>query len=123
MTPLAKARLRAFIAQKGRCYYCGAPMWLNSLTSFCTEFELPASVAARLQCTAEHLVAKQDGGRDDGSNIVAACLHCNRLRHAFRPTTAPTAQKYAKRVAARIASGRWHLAPVKRLLASATSNR
>ncbi|MDQ3038563.1 MAG: HNH endonuclease, partial [Pseudomonadota bacterium] len=35
-----------------------------------------------LQCTAEHVVARCDGGTDSASNIVAACLRCNRGRHA-----------------------------------------
>ena len=59
MPKLQQLRTRVFHAQHGRCHYCGISMWLDSPD------ELPPprkSVRAR-QCTAEHLVARQDGGR------------------------------------------------------------
>ena len=47
----------AFYAQSGRCFYCGLPMWLTAPS----ELGLKASKARAFQCTAEHLVAQQDG--------------------------------------------------------------
>ena len=50
-------RTSAFHAQFGRCYYCGLPMWLAAPS----ELGLKPSKARAFQCTAEHLVAQQDG--------------------------------------------------------------
>ena len=50
-------RTSAFYAQSGRCFYCGLPMWLTAPS----ELGLKASKARAFQCTAEHLVAQQDG--------------------------------------------------------------
>jgi len=61
-----------------------------------------------LRSTAEHLVVRCDGGRDERSNIVAACHWCNDRRHRGRPHTAPSAETYLHRVACRVAAGRWH---------------
>ena len=63
---IAKNRLIAYQRQSGRCYYCDLPMWLGKLPG---KRHRPAS----LQCTAEHLVARQDGGDNSARNIVAAC--------------------------------------------------
>jgi 5-methylcytosine-specific restriction endonuclease McrA len=40
-------------------------------------------------CTAEHLVARMDGGRDTRDNIVAACRRCNAARHQLGLGPAP----------------------------------
>ncbi|WP_431312814.1 HNH endonuclease [Roseateles agri] len=71
--------------------------------------ELPVPsrrAAAFLQCTAEHLIARCDGGTDVASNVVAACWRCNRTRHARR--WPPSADTYRAEVRRRVARGGWH---------------
>ena len=58
-----KKRLFAFNKQKGRCYYCGAPMWLDNLSVFMSKYGIRKKQAQSLKCTAEHLLARQDGGK------------------------------------------------------------
>ena len=70
---IVSLRKLAFVKQAGRCYYCDIPMTPS------------ANGAPRphwRSCTAEHLVARQDGGEDSAENVVAACHYCNRRRHA-----------------------------------------
>ncbi|MFP7722822.1 HNH endonuclease [Lysobacter sp. A3-1-A15] len=81
-------------------------MWLGSADTFCTQFRLRSGQVLALQCTAEHLVARQDGGTDCRENVVAACRWCNRRRHA-RPKAMPV-DKYRDHVAWRVKQGRWH---------------
>jgi hypothetical protein len=97
-------RARAFRLQAGRCYYCSCSMWQDSPQ----EIGLPPrSKASRLfKCTAEHLVARCEGGTDKADNIVAACFLCNSRRHQFRHPLAPEA--YRNHVANRLARGKWH---------------
>ncbi len=67
-------RCHAFDHQHGHCWNCGVHMWLTSPA------ELPGAspaAVARLQCTAEYLLAPRACGRDIASNVVAACAHCN----------------------------------------------
>lgn len=99
---LKSIRTSAFHAQSGRCYYCGLPMWLISPS----ELGLNASNARGAQCTAEHLLAQQDGGRDVPENVVAAHARCNQGRHKRSgPTPSPEAFKHW--VMGRIARGKW----------------
>lgn len=97
-------RRQAFNRQRGLCYYCEVRMWLNSPE----ELGLPECSAAsrRLQCTAEHLVSRSDGGRDSATNIVAACAHCNQTRH--RQKRPPEPPQYLAEVRGRVARGGWH---------------
>jgi len=44
--------------------------------------------------TAEHLVARMDGGKDTRQNIVAACRRCNEMRHALFHGAAPDPETY-----------------------------
>lgn len=99
---LQRSRNRAFIKQHGRCFYCDLPMWAA-----------PPKDLMRLKCTAEHLVARCDGGRDGSGNVVAACLHCNRTRHLKRHP--PPAHEYRVEVQRRMARGRWHCASTRAL--------
>jgi hypothetical protein len=101
-----KNRLIAFRNQNGACYYCSAPMWLREIGSFAAGYGISERQAHRFQCTAEHLIAKQDGGVDSGSNIVAACWFCNQTRHRRRNPL--PANKYASLIARRLNSGKWH---------------
>ena len=104
--PLAVRRHSAYLAQQGRCYYCGLPMWEDDLESFCRAHGLKPSQAQSLQCTAEHLLARQDGGRDTADNIVAACYRCNQRRHRRRE--APEPSVYLHLVLKQLRAGRWH---------------
>jgi hypothetical protein len=105
-TALARYRTAAFIRQFGFCHYCGFAMWMDDLAEFCACYRLTPAHARRMCCTAEHLVARRDGGRDSAANIVAACLHCNRTRH--RPKNVLDPLRYRQRVCARVQMGRWH---------------
>ena len=104
---LSKIRSKALQFQGGRCIYCGVPMWTDDCATFARCHGLSLRIARRLQCTAEHLQARQDGGRDSSGNIAAACRLCNHRRHAQRKI-APTPEEYGALVRRRVASRRWH---------------
>ena len=76
---------------------------------------LRARSAAPLRCTAEHLVAQQDGGKNVAGNIAAACWLCNTRRHKRKSPPPPDA--YRAFVQRRLAKGKWHPPKVARLLA------
>jgi hypothetical protein len=59
-----------------------------------------------LLCTAEHLIAKSEGGTDTASNIAAACMFCNQARHKAKHPLSP--EDYRNHVQRRIRRGRWH---------------
>lgn len=85
----SKQRLAAFKNQVGRCFYCGSPMWKGNPEKFASQHNITKKYATRFQCTAEHLVARCDGGKNQKSNIVAACNFCNQnatneKSHLFR---------------------------------------
>lgn len=96
---LQRSRLHAFNRQGGRCYYCNLPMWLDGQAG-----------PPQLRCTAEHLTAQCEGGKDGQSNIVAACWHCNRTRHKRRRPPEPDA--YRDEVQRRVQRGAWLPVPV-----------
>ncbi len=110
---LSRYRTDAFRRQAGRCCYCTVLMWMDDGVSFARKHELSSRVARWLRCTAEHLLARRDGGRDSRDNIVAACLVCNLRRHRGR-TKAPTPDTYRTRVRHRLERGRWHSPQVLR---------
>jgi len=113
---LESLRYLSFKAQGGRCYYCGAPIWQHDPAEFAARHGLTLRLARRLQCTAEHLVARRDGGKSKHGNIVAACLFCNSNRHRRR--RAPSASAYRKLVARRMGRQKWHPEQIHRMLAS-----
>lgn len=88
---LRTKRVRAYNEQNGRCYYCQWPMWerafepedhaLKRITALRSHKTDPVSNLQSFECTAEHVVRLADGGTDDSSNIVAACLDCNSARN------------------------------------------
>ncbi|WP_431693649.1 HNH endonuclease [Rhizobium giardinii] len=80
-------------------------MWETDPKSFSARFGLTDRAASLFRCTAEHLVARSDGGRDTEENIVAACHYCNRTRH--RPKRPKDAASYACFVQSKIEKGRW----------------
>lgn len=104
---LSRARNRAFFAQDRLCYYCEQPIWLTDVEAFARFHGIPVRRARSHQATAEHLKARQHGG-GGGANIVAACRHCNTLRHRGRPDRAPTPEARQHRVRQLIRAGRWN---------------
>lgn len=99
------AREAAFRAQGGRCCYCNLPMWRSSPEEL-APLGIRPRTATRLRCTAEHLVAKRDGGGNRGVNISAACWLCNVRRH--RRKNPPDPKTYREFVQRKMAKGTWH---------------
>jgi len=102
---LASLRQRALIKQSNRCYYCNCPLWEADLPSFLAEYRVSQRQAKFFQCTAEHLVARCDGGTNAEHNVVAACWFCNWARHRARKPL--DSVRYRRRVQRRVALGRW----------------
>lgn len=114
MQTLQRIRIQAFHAQGGRCYYCQLPMWIASPPSLPAAGGVKRLTSQALRCTAEHLIAKCDGGRDQAANIVAVCEFCNRRRH--RRKCALPAERFRELVSRRMAIGKWHgLSPAVQL--------
>lgn len=103
---LIKSRQAAFIAQGGQCFYCAHPMWQSDPEKFSQAYGVSPGALWRYQCTAEHLLPREEGGRDTRDNIVAACAYCNRQRH--RPPVPRSVERHQAHVQRRMASGRWH---------------
>ena len=103
---LKKKRARAFETQNGRCYYCGVRMWLDSPRDLCREHRLSENAASLVSCTAEHLIAKVDGGTDSRKNIAAACWFCNQARHRRKRALDPV--QFRVHVRKRLGAKRWH---------------
>lgn len=106
MSRIKSHRTNAFHAQHGLCYYCNCRMWLDEEAEFCKQFKLTKGQAAAFRCTAEHLVARCDGGKDSAGNIVAACRTCNARRHARKHAMA--VDRYKIHVAKFIRRSGWH---------------
>ena len=103
---LTKSRFHAFRHQAGRCYYCSAPMWLGKPGQYAEIHKVSKRDLKRFQCTAEHLVARQDGGSETLNNIVAACLFCNRARHQRQ--NPPSARSFRDLILRRLEKSKWH---------------
>ncbi|TKB24217.1 restriction endonuclease [Desulfopila sp. IMCC35006] len=103
---ISQKRLVAFNKQSGCCYYCGSPMWEGKQKEFANKHKITKKYAARFQCTAEHLLARCDGGKDQENNIVAACIFCNRNRHKRKKPLVPL--KYRALIQKRLQQGKWH---------------
>lgn len=82
LTNLQILRAQACKQQGGRCFYCNRPMWTSNARVFAKQLGISRKQALALRCTAEHLIARQEGGADTPDNIVAACRACNQGRHA-----------------------------------------
>jgi 5-methylcytosine-specific restriction endonuclease McrA len=102
-----RSRANAFARQNGQCFYCSSPMWLADHVAFATRYRITKHQALLFRCTGEHLQERQSGGNDSASNVVAACHFCNRTRHHFRPTKAPTPVEYKRHVEKQMSKGRW----------------
>ena len=81
-------------------------MWIGNVQKFAEKYELRAQRALLFRATAEHLIARSEEGTDSLENVVAACWYCNSRRHRAHSPLSP--DKYAKKVRARLAMGRWH---------------
>ena len=99
-------RKSAYNAQHGRCYYCSKPMWLEGIEAFAKAHKYSLVQAKWLKCTAEHLLARANGGNDSAENIAAACWYCNLKRHQRKYPLPP--EQYRHHVAKRIKKGGWH---------------
>lgn len=97
---LKAIRRKKMIAQGGRCWYCGLPMWEAEQAR--ARGEAPPRA---LRCTAEHLHPRGEGGADTADNIVAACLFCNNQRHRRKSPRSP--EEHRRHVQQRMAAGRW----------------
>lgn len=103
---IQKNRQHSAIKQNNNCFYCGLPMWNHANQhEFIQRYNLTRKQAPFLQCTAEHLIAKRDGGSNERSNIAAACRYCNQKRHQYRKPPSP--EQYKKLVTRRRAKGKW----------------
>lgn len=111
---LVRPRTIAYARQSGRCFYCDLPMWSGDPLSFASKHGLTHAQAHRMKCTGEHLLSHQDGGSSAQSNIVAACLWCNQLRH--RRKNPPPPDRFKALVRGRMSKGRWHDASIVRAL-------
>ena len=99
-------RRQASKKQNHLCYYCHLRMWEQDESA--VEHGVPARLAKYVRCTAEHLLAKKDGGPASLENIVAACLWCNKSRHKGRQQCAPDPAAYKRRVSQLVSQGKWH---------------
>jgi hypothetical protein len=82
---LKDRRLRAHAQQGGLCFYCCLPVCEGNLQSFRRRYGLTAREAESLLSTAEHLVARKDGGTDGNSNVVARIRGRPRDASLYRP--------------------------------------
>jgi 5-methylcytosine-specific restriction endonuclease McrA len=106
-TKLAQLRAKAYARQQGRCFYCRQPMWVTDDRSFAARYHLTARQARVFRCTAEHLIARQDGGGDTEDNIAAACHYCNWGRHARKRVK--DSSSFTAFVQRRMARGGWQM--------------
>ena len=112
-TMLIKSRQKAFQQQSGCCIYCYKPMWIGCLEDFAIQFRITRRQAKFYQCTAEHLLARQDGGKNGLNNIAAACKYCNQQRHKSKLPLHPV--KYQQYVQGKVSKNCW---PTARFLQS-----
>lgn len=103
---LVHHRKSAFIAQSHRCFYCKRLMWENNIESFAQAHNISLPQAKWFQCTAEHLDARKDGGKNTSQNIAAACLWCNQKRHKRK--IVPSPEEFQLLVKQRLSKGRWY---------------
>ena len=103
---IARHREAAAERQGGRCCYCDVLMCRSNPEEYAARYGLRRSQVVWLTCTAEHLVAQQDGGRNSIGNIAAACRYCNQTRHRRKRPLDPI--PYRQEVARRVEKGKWH---------------
>lgn len=111
MKKLQRFRKRAYKRQGRRCFYCTCEMWVAESIPFQRRYGGTAGQAKAFRCTAEHVIAKSEGGKCSARNIVAACLRCNSGRHARKHPK--SAAEFAAFVRARLLVVRWHCFDVR----------
>jgi 5-methylcytosine-specific restriction endonuclease McrA len=104
-TMLIKSRQKAFQQQLGCCIYCYKPMWTEKPEGFAIKFKLTKRQVRFYQCTAEHLLPRQNGGKDSLNNIAAACKYCNQQRHKSKSPLPP--EKYQQHVQKKVGQCKW----------------
>jgi hypothetical protein len=104
-TTLIKSRQKAYQSQSGCCIYCFKPMWIEESEGFANKFKLTKRQVRFYQCTAEHLLLRQNGGKNGLNNIAAACKYCNQQRHKSKTPLPPI--KYQQYVQRKVAQNRW----------------
>lgn len=103
---IQKNRKQSAETQSNRCFYCNFPIWhQTNKQQFIQRYNLTPKQAKWLQCTAEHLTARCDGGDNRQENIVAACRYCNQKRHQYTAPPAPDA--YRSLVTKRVSKNKW----------------
>jgi hypothetical protein len=110
MKRTSKIRLAKMHAQGGRCYYCDQLMWEHKEELQERPDRWTNRKPRALQCTAEHLIPRSDGGADTSENIVAACWYCNTTRHRKKQARSP--QEHRAHVRKQMCKGRWSRASV-----------
>jgi hypothetical protein len=110
----------ACINQSSICYYCEVVMAVSGGPQFARRYGLSLCQAKRHRPTAEHLQARCEGGSNAATNIVAACWHCNSLRHRCRQPMDPAS--YKRHVQRRMSKGKWHQRYVFERLLKSTKN-
>src|SRR5687767_5222129 len=113
-TPLSLRNLAAK-SQNWLCFYCELPM---SGQGSPYSKVIPTK-KSRLRLSAEHLHARQNGGKERRANIVAAHVVCNQRRHRTKDPKSPTA--FAIHVKLRLAKRKWFYGNELKLLTSAQS--
>lgn len=113
-----KLRKFAFQLQSGRCFYCRLPMWEGDSSCLPKANKLTTAQLAMLQCTAEHLQARCDGGANSTNNVVAAHKACNQRRH--KCVNPPIPRDYIKKVQVRVNKKKWWPRPILDVLVSIT---
>lgn len=108
MSQLTHSRSAAYIAQGGYCCYCCLPMLEPCQQEvIAAHLGLSPKIARAIECTAEHLQAKGEGGADDLANIVAAHRVCNERRHR-QPRHVLEPEAMFDSVVRQVAAGGWH---------------
>ena len=101
---LRRFRKVAARRQRHRCHYCDVPMWSKNPVQFAELHGLREEDAGHFQCTAEHVIARRDGG-GERRNIVAACRCCNIARHEAE--TPMSAEAYREHVQRAVGGSTW----------------
>ena len=109
-SPLSRLRESSLQRQRGRCFYCNVLLAPAKSEAFAKRFNLSPDQVRPLQCTAEHLKPRKDGGKDKRGNIVAACRKCNESRHSHGKDLPP--DKHKAQISKQIAQKKWHKAYV-----------
>lgn len=108
MSQLTHSRSAAYLAQGGYCCYCCLPMpEPGQHEATAARLGLSPKIARAIECTAEHLHAKGEGGTEGQANIVAAHRVCNERRHR-QPQHVLEPEVMFDSAVKQVAAGGWH---------------